>query len=216
MNNKRFYNFIVIIYEDDENFDKQYFNLLLEKDEIHIRHDKDIFDKDVFEEDNETIKYHAGDDKKPHFHFILKLKNACTISALAKRIEVKENMIEPIKKSLNGALKYLVHYGYDDKYQYDSSLVKSNSDKLLAKFLDLVTKDVPEVDKVVDIQNYIESFPDIIEFGILGRYVQKMNLWDAFRRNITYFSKLVDSHNSRIAASRFHTYRLVKGEDYNE
>ena len=138
MNTKRFYNFIVIIYEDDENFDKQYFNLTQENEAIWIRHDQDLDDE--------------GNIKKAHYHFIVKMKNACTISALAKRFEVNENLIEPVKRSLNGSLKYLIHYGYDNKFQYDVNLVESNSQKLKRKFLDLVTKDVPEVDKVICIQ----------------------------------------------------------------
>lgn len=204
MNDKRFYNFILVIYEDDENFDKQYFNLTQEGETIWIRHDKDV------NEEN-------GELKKPHYHFVIKLKNACTISALAKRIEVKENMIEPVKKSMNGSLKYLIHYGCDNKYQYEASQVESNSTKLKRKFEDLVTKDVPEVEKVISIQEYIESCNDYIDLGILGKYVQKINMWDAFRRNMMYFTKLVDQHNGRIAAKRYHTnedfYNNLSGID---
>ena len=190
MENKRFYNFIIVIYEDDKNFDKQYFNLAQEKESIWIRHDQDIDDE--------------GNTKKPHYHFVLKLKNACTISALAKRIEVNENMIEPVKKSLNGSLKYLIHYGCDNKFQYDSNLVQSNSTNLKRKFEDLVTKDIPEVEKVMNIQEFIESCNDYIDLGVLGKYVQKINMWDAFRRNMMYFTKLVDQHNGKIANQRYH------------
>lgn len=194
MNNKRFYNFTCVIYEDDENFSAQKFNLAQENEVIYIRHDKDVDDE--------------GNDKKPHYHYVIKLKNACTISALSKRVGVQENMIEPVKKSLNGCLKYLIHYGDDSKYQYDSKLVESNSDKLKRKFLDLVTKDVPESDKVESIEDYILNFEKgcYIEWHILAKYVRKINMWDAFRRNSWYFTKLVDSHNSRVSATRYHYY----------
>ena len=189
MDNKRFYNFIIVIYEDDEKFDTQYFNLVQESESIWIRHDKDIDDE--------------GKTKKPHYHFVLKLKNAKTISALAKHLDVAENMIEPVKKSMNGSLKYLIHYGCDNKYQYDPQEVQSNSQKLKRKFDDLVTKDIPEVDKVISIQDFIENSHDYIDLAILGRYVQKINKWDAFRRNMMYFIKLVDNHNGKIAAKRY-------------
>ncbi len=186
MKEKRFYNFIVVIYEDDENFDKQYFNLLQEPEVIYIRHDSDL---------NEE----TGEYKKPHYHFVIKLKNACTISALSKRILVQENMIEPVKKSFNGALKYLIHWGCEDKFQYDSGLVQSNSDKLLNKFLKLISEDIPEGEKVMNIQDYIINFDGFIRWDVLGKYVQKVNMWDAFRRNFGYFKCLVNDHNGKVA-----------------
>lgn len=188
--NKRYYNFNLVIYEDDERFKEQFESIQNEKEAIWIRHDKDIDDE--------------GNLKKSHYHVVLKLKNACTISALAKRINVDDHMIEMVKKSLNGCLKYLIHYGNDDKFQYSKEEVKSNSDTLKRRFEDLVTKDIPEVEKVISIQDYIESCNDYIDFGILGKYVQKINMWDAFRRNMTYFIKLVDSHNGKIASKRYH------------
>lgn len=182
MDNKRFYSFNLVIYEDDEKFSEQMFSLLQEQDCIYIRHDKDVTDD--------------GDLKKAHYHFVLRLGNACTISALSKRVGVAENMIEPIKKSFNGALKYLIHYGYDNKFQYEQSEVKSNSDKLKQRFEDLVSKEIPEVDKVISIQDYIDSFNGPLTLSILGRYVQKINKWDAFRRNMSFFIRLVDEHNA--------------------
>jgi len=191
MNNKRNYNYLCVIYEDDANFDNQMFELMQLNEVIYIRHDKDLTDE--------------GEEKKPHYHFVIKLKTACTLSALSKRVGVAENMIEPIKKSFNGSLKYLIHFKDDNKYQYDAEEVKSNSDKLLRKFKDLVADEEAEVEKVISIQDYIESINDYIDLGMLGRYVQKINKWDAFRRNMMYFCKLIDNHNAKISAMRYHT-----------
>lgn len=194
MNNKRFYNFTLVIYEDDENFDTQIFNLTQEGETIYCRHDQDIDEE--------------GNLKKPHYHYVLKLKNASTLSALSKRVGVPENLIEPVKKSLNGCLKYLIHFGNEDKFQYDANDVKGNSDKLIRKFKDLVNQDISEVEKVVNIQDFIDNCNDFIDLGILGRYVQKINMWDAFRRNMMYFCKLVDNHNARIASKRYNSDNL--------
>lgn len=192
MNNKRFRNFTVVIYEDDPDFDRQAFNLSQEGETIYIRHDKDIDDE--------------GNDKKPHYHYVLRLKEACTISALSKRIEVKENMIEPVKKSMNGCLKYLVHFGYDDKFQYNPEDVNGNSDKLKQRFLKLVTENVPEADKVETIEKFILNYSpgEYIEWPVIGAYARKINMWDAFRRNSWYFTKLVDSHNAKVSSVRYH------------
>ena len=112
-------------------------------------------------------------------------------------------MIEPVKRNFNGCLRYLIHYGCDDKYQYDINDVKSNSDKLLKKFKDSISDDTSEVEKVISIQEYIESYPDNIKWSILARYVQKINMWDAFRRNMTFFTKLVDEHNADIFCKKY-------------
>lgn len=202
MKNKRFYNFSIVIYEDDENFSTQKFNLNQEGDVIFCRHDHDVFEEDVLNEDG-TTKHESGEIKKPHFHYVLKLKNACTISSLAKRTGIPENMIEPVKKSLNGCLRYLIHFGSDNKYQYSVDDVESNSDKLLRKFLDLVSKDTPEVDKVITIQDFIENCNTYVDLGILMKFVQKENIWDAFRRNYMIIRDLVNNHNAMISAERY-------------
>ena len=191
MKEKRFYNYTLVLYEDDPKFRGQLNAILAEGKCAYIRHDNDIDDD--------------GNLKKPHFHIVLKLKNACTISALAKRNNVQENMIEPIKKSFNGALKYLIHYNNDDKYQYEVSNVEFNDSSLERKFLDLVNKEIPEVEKVISIQDFIESCNDYIDIGVLGRYVQKINQWDAFRRNMVYFIKLIDSHNGKISSLKYNS-----------
>lgn len=182
MDNKRFYSFTIVIYEDDPLFKSQFENLLNEGENLYIRHDNDVNDE-------------TGELKKPHYHYVIRLKSACTIKALAKRTEVQEHMIEPVKKSFNGSLKYLIHYGQDNKYQYSIDEVKGNSDRLLRKFSDLVNTDIPEVEKVMSIQTYIENYYGLLTMAMLGRYVQKINQWDAFRRNITYFSRILEEHN---------------------
>lgn len=190
MDKKRYYNFILVIYEDDENFKEQIENIKQTQESIWIRHDQDI---------NEE----TGDFKKPHYHIVIKLKTNCTISALAKKLNVLENMIEPVKKNFNGCLRYLIHYGCDDKFNYDKNLVQSNSDKLKQRFLDLVAKDTPEVEKVVSIQEFIDTFPDFIKISTLSRYAQKNNIWDAFRRNYSIIKDLANEHNAKMSGELY-------------
>jgi len=214
----RVYSFIGIIYEDDENFDNQFANLLAEKDVIYARHDKDVFLTDEYEDDGETIKYHAGDLKKPHIHYVVKLRNACTLSAFAKRIGVKENAVEYVKKSLNSCITYLIHFKLDDRYNYSPDIVKSNSDTLMRRFLNLVNCETPEVDKVESIEAFLDSINDFIDMRLLGKHVRKINTWDAFRRNYSYFRDIVNSHNAKIAAKKYHhesLYDYLETEDFN-
>lgn len=190
MDKKRYYNFTLVIYEDDENFEDQMESIKQTQEAIWIRHDQDV---------NEE----TGELKKPHYHVVIKLKTNCTISALAKNLNVQENMIEPVKKSLNGCLKYLIHYGDDKKYNYDKEDVQSNSDKLKTRFLDLVAKDTPEVEKIITIQEFIDTFPDFVKISTLSKYAQKNNIWDAFRRNYAIIKDLANEHNAKLCGELY-------------
>ena len=172
---KRNYNYLCVIYEDDKDFDTQMFNLLQENEVIYIRHDKDVTEE--------------GEEKKPHYHFVIKLKTACTLSALSKRLGIAENMIEPIKKSFNGSLKYLIHFKDDNKYNYDMDDVKSNSEKLLKRFKELVSDEIPGGDHVILIVKQIISkcviwvvMQILLEFGIISCVI--INIYVILSQNI--------------------------------
>ncbi len=190
----------VVIYEDDPLFKEQYEVLTVVNSAIWVKHDKDIFTEDVLNEDG-SIKYNAGDLKKAHYHFLLKFKNGTAISAVAKKFKVNKNQVQIIK-NFNSALKYLIHFGQDEKYQYSTEEVHSNSKILMARFEQNIIDDIPEVQKVQQIQEMIETFEGYIELGILGKSVQKANIWDAFRRNMTYFLRLVDLQNAKFMGAK--------------
>lgn len=185
MDNKRYYNFILVIYEDDKLYKQQMANLQINYESIYIRHDKDIDEE--------------GKTKKPHYHFVIRLKNAKTISALAKESLVEPHMIEPVKKSFDGALRYLIHFNRDDKYQYDPSEVKSIDEKLMARFIKSVNQEMSEEEKVEKIEDFIDNATGVIEMNRLEKYVRKINKWDAFRRNQSYFRAILDEHNRKYA-----------------
>lgn len=192
---KRKYSYGLVIYEDDPLFNTQYEALTSIGNAIWIRHDKDMWLETEYNEDG-TVKHEAGSYKKAHYHFLVKFKNGVALSALAKRVSCAENQIEYVK-NFNGALKYLIHYGYDEKYQYSVEEVQSNSENLKLRFETLILDDTPEVRKVQQIQDMIETYDGYIDLGVLGKSVQKANIWDAFRRNLTYFIRLVDNHNAK-------------------
>lgn len=196
----RRYKYEVVIYEDDPLFKEQYEALTVVNSAIWVKHDKDIFTDDVLNDDG-SIKYNAGDLKKAHYHFLLKFKNGTAISAVAKKVKVNKNQVQIIK-NFNSALKYLIHFGQDEKYQYSMDDVSSNSDNLMTMFKELIISDIPEVKKVQQIQEMIETFEGYIELGILGKSVQKANIWDAFRRNMTYFLRLVDLQNAKFMGAK--------------
>lgn len=191
MKDKRNYNYLCVIYEDDENFENQMDHLLYEKEVIYIRHDQDVTEE--------------GELKKPHYHFVIKLKTACTLSALARRVGVSENMVEPVKKSLNASLKYLIHYKDDNKYNYDLNEVKSNSEKLLKRFRELVLDETPGGEHAMSIQEYIESIHDFVKMSQIGAYANKNGIWNYFIRYYSYIRDIVKEHNADVCAKRYHS-----------
>lgn len=171
---------MLVLYKDDINFESQ-LKSLTAYDYIYISHDNDIT------EDGET--------KKEHIHFIIRFKNARTITALSKESGVGVNMIEPIK-NLTASLKYLIHYKNDNKYQYDIEQCVSNCD-LLDRLKKLTNEDIPEDKKIMEIIDFIDNFDGVIDLVIFYRYVASIGMWDILRRSATLILKLIEVHNSR-------------------
>lgn len=181
MINKRFYNFMIVLYSDDESYDKQ-LELLKTYDIIYIIHDKDVTDE--------------GEEKKKHTHLIVRFKNARTISSLSKEIEVGENMIEPIK-NLTASLKYLIHYKNDSKFQYSVEECISNCD-LIDRLKKITYNDLSEDEKITDLITFIENFDGHIDILIFYKYVASIGMWDILRRSATLILRLIDEHNRKI------------------
>lgn len=196
MNNKRFYNFTCVIYEDDKRFNEQFVNLKMNYDCIYIRHDKDLYDEDLYDDEKNLI-HQAGDTKKPHYHFVIKLKNAKTISAIANACNIDEHMIEPVKRSFDGALRYLIHYNYDNKYQYSPDEVESLNEKLLVKFKKLIYDDMSEEEQTEKIEDFLKNATQRVKLSQLGAYARHIGQWSCFRRNMSYFKAVLDEYNRK-------------------
>lgn len=82
--------------------------------------------------------------KTPHFHILLHFRQKITktgvISALAFLLRVTPQRIDVNDiKSINSSLRYLVHYGDVDKFEYDPLIVKSND---IATFREALSLDI--------------------------------------------------------------------------
>ena len=178
---KRYYNFLLVLYKEDKDFKEQFKVLKTLGQLIWIEHNKDFTEE--------------GKKKKSHYHFILNLKNALTISNLSKKVGCKENMIEPVKKSVKSCLRYLIHYDDEKQYQYDPSEVKSNSEKLLKKFKDSINEEEPSEVKAEAIEVIIDNFNNYISLKDISPIIRESGQWTYFLRYFTYFSKYIEQHN---------------------
>ena len=135
----RFRNFIVLLYEDAENYDfKETLRICKsQKKWAYIKH---------FPESNE---------KKEHFHVILRFENNKTKEALAKELGIPDNYIDPVK-NFRTICRYLIHKDDEDKYQYslDQVQVSEAFEREYKKQFD----DIESEDTIIDnIYKFIDS-----------------------------------------------------------
>lgn len=153
--------FSIILYEESEDYNIRdcLFNIRASKYYAYILHNKDTNNK--------------GEFKKPHYHVIIRLDNACTIKALAKKIGIKENYIQHIRNE-RAYIRYLIHFDDIDKYQYAlEEIVSSRSydRKIKKSFEDFET----EEEIICKINSFIESLHGKDKSSALFLLIQYVN-----------------------------------------
>jgi len=145
-----------------------------------ILHDKDVY------EDGE----HAGELKKPHWHIVLRFKNAVWNTAIAKELGITPNYLEACK-DVDSSLLYLVHYGNEKKAQYDYEEVFGPLRLKLATLL----ADTDEGTRALNIVEIVENSPGPIGFSELIKKAVAAGLYADLRRMGTFAVGLVREHN---------------------
>lgn len=144
---KRYRNFMILLYEDSTsyNFEEVLFDLKGSfKNYAYIKH---------LPEEKE---------KKEHYHFILSLDNARTISSIAKRVGIAPNYFQAIK-SLRASCRYLTHIDTEEKNKYNiSDVIVSNS--FMRKFYGAYDDLKTEGDVIDDIYNYLDYLINSSDF----------------------------------------------------
>lgn len=141
--NNRFRLFSIILYEDTTSYDikEVLFNIKAQKYYAFILHNKDTDNK--------------GQIKKPHYHIIIRLDNACTIETLANKLGIEKNYIQNIKNE-RAYIRYLIHFDDADKFQYQLEEVccsRNYQRKVMKAFEDLET----EEDIIIKIYDKIDK-----------------------------------------------------------
>lgn len=167
-----------------------------------ILHDEDVY------EDGE----HQGEKKKPHWHIVIKFTNAVWNEALAKELGITSNYLEKAK-SLDGALLYLVHYGYEEKYQYDLDKVFGTLKTRLASLL----ADTDESTRALTIFDLIRNSPGVVTYTEIFEKACKAGLYGDFRRMGTGVMYLINDHNAEFTCLDQKTAGVtVSREAFNE
>lgn len=173
--NKRVRNVGIILYPED------YSHILAL---AYIKHN---FENYIFILHNRDLT-EDNTPKKEHYHVILHFPNARNISTLSKQLGIAENLFYEIK-SLNGQLRYLIHYDDDEKTRYQIDEVRGTL-YMLSKFKKSFKESQDEISDVGLIYEFIID-NDIEDLQILLHFVLDNNLYSSFRRNYTMFKDLL-------------------------
>lgn len=131
-----------------------------------------------------------GKTKKPHWHLVIRFKNAVWNTAVAKELGIEPNYLEGCK-NVDGALCYLVHYGNEDKFQYE---YESTFGPLRLKLATLLA-DTDEGTRALNILEIIEKSPGPIGYSETLKKVCAAGLYADFRRMGTFATALIREHN---------------------
>lgn len=145
-----------------------------------ILHDKDVY------EDGEN----KGELKKPHWHIVLRFKNAVWNTAVAKELGITPNYLEACKDQ-DSSLLYLVHYGREEKAQYDYEEVFGPMRIKLSTLL----ADTDEGTRVLSLVDIVESSPGPIGTSELLKKAVAAGLYADLRRMGHLATCLVREHN---------------------
>lgn len=93
----------------------------------YIIHDKCVYDRDIYEDDNKTLKHKQGEPEQVHIHLLLSLYNNTTCSAVKRLFstETDKPRVE-VMNDIYGSFRYLIHKDNPEKYQYDLLGVQSS------------------------------------------------------------------------------------------
>lgn len=127
-NNPRSRRFNLLLYPDDPTHNFVILQLLSgEFNCAYCLHDKDTYAVDVGE-------HKAGELKKKHYHVVIEFLNPRYLKAVADDLGIEKNYIQKTD-SFKNSLMYLIHYGDENKYQYNFDEVQGSLKSKLARFL---------------------------------------------------------------------------------
>ena len=173
-----------------------------------------LHDQDTWSE-GESEEYETGTLKKAHWHVVLRFRNPRYRESVAKELGISANYLEPCK-NMDSALLYLVHEGYDDKFQYDLDSVfgslKDNLERLLLSD--------NENDRVITIVNMIDSVYGKASYRDILLKACNAGLYGDFRRLGAGIKYLIDEHNAELdleCQERYdHQVRQIDKDEFAE
>lgn len=148
----------------------------------YITHDNDL-------DDNNNLK-------KSHVHVVISFDNYRWNSSLSDELNIQVNYIQAVN-NLENILKYLIHYNDETKFQYDIELVQGPLKSKLIKYLkqNSIKSESSEVKLIIEILESLNKYTSYLEFL---KIICDNELYSTFRRNASFFSKILDEINRNL------------------
>lgn len=150
-----------------------------------IDHDKDTYDS--YDDCDDSL---IGKPKKKHTHVYLRLKSPRFRDPLADELGIKPNYLQVCRDS-KSAMLYMIHDGYNNKYQYEVSAVYGSLKHEVAKLL----ANEDEGSRVLAILDLLDSMPKPCSYRQFLVAVCQNNMYGDFRRMGSGIKTLLDEHN---------------------
>lgn len=200
--NARSRNWCIVLYPDNPDHCKVY-KRIHDRISVSILHDKDELEGDFEnEEDYKAIK-------KLHWHCLITYDNPRHFNGVVDDLQIPLNDIHLLQQcfSVVSYLKYMIHYGYNDKHQYDISLLTGDIN-LIRKLKKAMKNDgLEEETKVQEIIEFIFANRNKpLTFKEFSRFVCENGRWDVYRRSAIIFKDLILESNTRYFDERNYDY----------
>lgn len=185
--NIRSRNWCLLLYPDDPTHEDAVNKLSKGYRFVGILHDK--------------CKDDEGEQKKPHYHLVLRFPHPRWKTAVADELGIASNYLDPCR-SLNGAYCYLVHDGLPDAYQYPHSLMFGPLYNEAVKSLE---HEKDQNQKILTILRMIDQSGKLDERKLLIMACEAGLVGDVLRLG-GLMSRLIDIHNMDVSEGKVWTY----------
>lgn len=180
----------VLLYPDDDTHMKALDTIRSSYSYVGILHNKDIWTE---EDEINNPEHKFGDLKKSHYHIIIKFAQPRWNTAISAELGIATNYFEPCRSFKNAGV-YLVHFGIEDKYQYDISELEGSLAPDVVKALDPRS----ENERIILLLSLIDDMGWITYRKLLEVALQH-DLYSDVRRMGFILSRVIDEHNCALA-----------------
>ena len=180
MQNLKSRNWNLILYpkEDDSHYKALQYIINNYSEYAYIEHDRDINSN--------------GELKKSHTHITIRFHNARYQSSIALELGIPANYMQKCN-DFESSLKYLIHYGDTEKFQYSIDDIYGTLKDKLINILDSI--DLNENDKLLEIVRYISQYNSYLSISQFITYICNTPLLSTYRKFSFSIHQMINEHN---------------------
>lgn len=180
---KKSRNFSIVLYPNENEKDKKTLEYIIKYFEYaYIEHDKDIWEED-------TEEHKKGEKKKAHTHVLINLKNPRSIEAMKKELNI--DYIETC--NFYAYTRYLIHLGYNNKYQYSEKEIKTNMEIRINNALKREYNSEEQDARILLDYIFKESNGSYLTFRKLTEYALKNDCLKELQKKSYFYNQFCDN-----------------------